>query len=390
MSLADSLQANFYSAFRCIGDACEDTCCHGWGISVDKATYGRYQQVTDVVLQPKLQQLVTIKNTNSDSAYAAIQLDGDRCPFLDKGLCGIQKRLGEDYLCHTCATYPRIQNSVEGRIESSLELSCPEAARLTLRDERPLDFGQPLSGVRGLVLSLLQNRNYAISKRLVLVGHVCDKWAELQSELDRQQFLQGFALAVKCGLYDAHLHSLTVDPAKQLMLALDLMVARVQLDYTLPHYLELYRDFVDGLGLKAGASAEIFGARYQAAYEAYYAPFMAKHQHMLEHYLVSYAFKTMFPFGLPPVNKLLNLPNPQGTPVAQYMLMASYFAISKAVMIGLAAKHKSEFSANHVVRSIHSISRTLEHCASYPKHLLEILASKGIRNSCGMAILTQN
>ena len=390
MFLADSLQANFYSAFRCIGDACEDTCCHGWGISVDKATYTRYQEVTDIELHPKLQQLVTIKNTNSDSAYAAIQLDGDRCPFLDEGLCIIQKRLGEDYLCHTCATYPRIQNSVEGHIENSLELSCPEAARLTLKDERPLDFGQPLSGVRGLVLSLLQNRNYPVSKRLVLVGHVCDKWAELESEPDKQQFLGGFALAVNCGLYDAHLQSLTADPAKQLMLALDLMVARVQLDYTLPHYLELYRDFVDGLELKAGANAEVFGARYQAAYETYYAPFMTKHQHMLEHYLVSYAFKTMFPLGLPPVNKLLNLPNPAGTPVAQYMLIASYFAISKAVMIGLAAKHKGDFSTAHVVRSIHSISRTLEHCASYPRRVLEILASKGIRNSSGMAVLTQN
>jgi lysine-N-methylase len=70
--------------------------------------------------------------------------------------------------------------------------------------------------------------------------------------------------------------------------------------------------------------------------------------------------------------------------------MVSYFSISKVVMIGLAGKHKTAFSPEHVVRSIQSISKTMEHCETYPNRLLEILASKGIRDSAGMAVLVQN
>jgi lysine-N-methylase len=167
-------------------------------------------------------------------------------------------------------------------------------------------------------------------------------------------------------------------------------VARLRLDYTSPRYIDLYREFVDGLQLKAGATREELGWRYSEAYHSYYAPFMKRHEYMLEHYLVAYAFKTMFPFGSPSVNRVLNLERAESTFVAQYMLMASYFSVAKAVMIGLAGQHKAGFSAEHVVRSIQSISKTLEHCETYPPRLLEILASKGIRNSSGMAVLTQN
>jgi hypothetical protein len=41
----------------------------------------------------------------------------------------------------------------------------------------------------------------------------------------------------------------------------------------------------------------------------------------------------MFPFGLPSVLPVLNLQKAGSTPLAQYMLMASYFSISKTVMM---------------------------------------------------------
>jgi lysine-N-methylase len=72
------------------------------------------------------------------------------------------------------------------------------------------------------------------------------------------------------------------------------------------------------------------------------------------------------------------------------MLMGSYFSMSKTVMIGLAGKHKADFSLEHMVRAIQSISKTIEHCETYPIRLLEILTSKGIKDSAGMAVLIQN
>jgi lysine-N-methylase len=394
------LQPIFYNAFQCIGAACEDTCCEGLGVYVDKATYEKYQIHSEGELATKLHQLVTIKDTASDSAYASIQLAGARCPFLADGLCSIQKHLGEDHLSHTCATYPRILNTFDRQRERSLDLSCPEAARLALLNDKPIEFsGSFVSegseiGVRKLVLQLLQTRRYPISKRLILVGHVCDKWSELEgslaSEKAKGEFLEHFCFAVNSGLYDAHLQQRTAHPATQLSIVLDLMVARLHLDYTPPRYLDLYREMVSGLELVAGASPETFGLSYSTAYSRFYAPFMKHNEHMLENYLVSYAFKTMFPFGAPSVSRVLNSPTLADNFLAQYMLMASYYSISKAVMIGLAGQHKSNFGAQHVVRSIQSISRTLEHCEIYPRRLLRILANKGIKNSAQMDVLTQN
>jgi lysine-N-methylase len=343
---------------------------------------------------------VTIKQGGSNAMYASIQSTGGRCAFLADGLCSIQERLGEDYVGHTCATYPRISNTFSNHRERSLDLSCPEAARLALLDPKPMQFGDAFTvqgsntGVRKLIIELLQNRDYPVSKRLILVGRVCDEWSKLQassaSEEARTLFLELFALAVENKLYDADLQQCLTDPATQLATALELMVARLRLDYTSPRYMDLYRDFADGLQLKTDATREERGSLYAEVYRRDYAPFMEQHDYVLENYLAAYAFKTMFPFGSPSVIRVLNLQKAGGAPLAQYMLMASYFSISKTVMIGLAGKHKSGFSAEHVVRSIQSISKTLEHCETYAPRLLEILTSKGIRDAAGMAVLIQN
>lgn len=393
-------QPSFYTAFQCIGAACEDTCCEGWAVSVDKATYDKYQNSSDLELGAKLKELVTITQGGNEALYASIQSTGGRCAFLADGLCGIQRRLGEDYLGRTCATYPRISNTFENRRERSLDLSCPEAARLALLDPKPMQFGDAFSvpgsntGVRKLLIELLQNRDYPVSKRLILVGRLCDEWSKLEassvSEERRTSLLELFALAVENKLYDAELQQCPNDPATQLATALELLVARLQLDYTSPRYMDLYRDFADGLGLKMQSATPELGSRYAEVYRRDYAPFMERHEYILENYLVAYAFRTLLPFGLPSVNRLLNLPKAGRGPLAQFMLMGSYFSLSKTLMIGLAGKHKADFSTEHIVRSIQSISKTMEHCETYPIRLLEILTSKGIRDSVGMAVLIQN
>lgn len=393
-------QPAFYTAFQCIGAACEDTCCEGWAVSVDKATYDTYQNCSDIELGAKLKDLVTINQGGSDALYASIQSTGGRCAFLADGLCSIQKRLGEDYLGRTCATYPRISNTFENRRERSLDLSCPEAARLALLDPKPMQFGDAFTlpgsntGARRLLIDLLQNRDYPVSKRLILVGLACDEWSKLEassaSEERRTGFLELFALAVEKRLYDSDLQQCPTDPATQLATALELLVARLQLDYTSPRYMDLYRDFADGLQLKTEGTPQELGSRYAEVYRRHYAPFMERHEYILENYLVAYAFKTMLPFGLPSANRVLNLQKAGSTPLAQFMLMGSYFSLSKTLMIGLAGKHKADFSIEHIVRAIQSISKTMEHCETYPIRLLEILTSKGIRDSAGMAVLIQN
>ncbi|MFP3632204.1 flagellin lysine-N-methylase, partial [Burkholderia sp. SIMBA_045] len=65
------------------------------------------------------------------------------CPFLnEEKLCSIQLKLGEDFLSHTCKTYPRVTQTVDDVVELSATLSCPEAARLALLNPNKMQFNR--------------------------------------------------------------------------------------------------------------------------------------------------------------------------------------------------------------------------------------------------------
>ena len=37
----------YYNEFSCLGEKCEETCCQGWVISVDKNTFEKYESSKD-------------------------------------------------------------------------------------------------------------------------------------------------------------------------------------------------------------------------------------------------------------------------------------------------------------------------------------------------------
>ena len=323
------LQPKSYHAFRCIGADCEDTCCIGWIVNVDKPTYDAYQQCDDPELGPRLHQLVTINTTDSsEESFARITLSGPGCPFLSDGLCSIQKKLGEPYLSRMCARYPRVMNIVDDVLERSLDLSCPEAARMILLDPNRMEFdeetgpqndsrfgqlptlgtltetsGKPyrhFRAIRGLVIWLLQYRAYPLGKRMVILGSLCD---ELQAATvegrapETPEILEAYRDGVQRNLFDEALDNHVAQPAPQLEMILELVVARIGSDFTSPRFLDCYREFMQGIEWTAESSMDSIGRNYAAAFTQNYAPFLIRHEHMLEHYLVNYVHRTLFPLG---------------------------------------------------------------------------------------------
>ena len=208
------LQPRSYHAFRCIGADCEDTCCIGWNVNVDKATYELYQRCEDPQLATALHELVTINSGNpTDNNYARIKLSTPACPFLSEGLCSIQKKLGEEYLSMMCSAYPRNMNVVDDVLHRSLDLSCPEAARIVLLDPNPMQFDEdegpahdPRLGrspavsatpyfreIRGFVIWLLQHRADPLWNRLVTLGALCDELHEMALKGSTSQTDEVFA-----------------------------------------------------------------------------------------------------------------------------------------------------------------------------------------------------
>ena len=78
------IQPFYGSAFHCIGTECEDSCCHGMSVLVDKKTYEGYQAFPEEKLGALVKQYVSILPVGAtDSLYAKIQPDASgRCPFL--------------------------------------------------------------------------------------------------------------------------------------------------------------------------------------------------------------------------------------------------------------------------------------------------------------------
>ena len=74
---------SYYSSFSCSASACPDTCCQGWGISIDRDTYGRYM-VMGGLMGAKLR-----SHIDHRTRRFLLNREG-RCVFLDRhGLCGI-------------------------------------------------------------------------------------------------------------------------------------------------------------------------------------------------------------------------------------------------------------------------------------------------------------
>lgn len=173
----------YFKDFKCIASECEDTCCAGWGIVIDDETYKKYQKVEGDFGDRLRSEIV------HDGGENIFVLKGNDCPFLNENkLCDIYNEVGEDALCYTCKQYPRYMEEFGGLREIGISLSCPEAARIILRDSKKAEFELneneeevnsyndinaklyiELMQCRGRVLSILQNRNIDLNIRAAIV-----------------------------------------------------------------------------------------------------------------------------------------------------------------------------------------------------------------------------
>ncbi|WP_299019621.1 flagellin lysine-N-methylase [uncultured Photobacterium sp.] len=196
----------FVKNFACIADKCEDHCCHGWTIHIDKSTYGFMTKKSDFQLKSKK----VIVKTRNEASYAKIKLDDHGvCPFREKsGLCEVHKAHGHSRLSYTCQSYPRLVEVRGPQIEANLSLSCPEAARQVLLNPSAMNFHceevhddtfkpktyerpQWYDNVRQLFLDVLLLDSLSLEERLFLLGMTLKYLDAHQSNID--EFNQTFA-----------------------------------------------------------------------------------------------------------------------------------------------------------------------------------------------------
>lgn len=114
-----------YPAFSCLAERCPATCCSGWKIEIDKASYERFSNLEDEKLRLDIMGHIIGENGH----YRFRNRNNGDCAMLDAdGLCRIQRNTDEQTLCNTCRKYPRLTDRNEDGHIISLAASCPVVA----------------------------------------------------------------------------------------------------------------------------------------------------------------------------------------------------------------------------------------------------------------------
>jgi len=187
---------DYYDDFTCIADACEDTCCAGWQIVIDKESLQKYKRIRGSFRKRMLKSVNWFNST--------FRQDKDkRCAFLNgNNLCDLYLAQGENGLCKTCREYPRHTEEFEGVREITLSLSCPEVARIVMNRKEPVQFisyekdgdeefedfdpflYSVLDDARAKMIHLLQNRSLTVAERAVLVLGMAH---DMQGRMNRRE-----------------------------------------------------------------------------------------------------------------------------------------------------------------------------------------------------------
>lgn len=122
----------FYRDFKCIANSCTDSCCIGWEIDIDSATYDKYR-----LMPENFQKNIAV----CDGVAHFVLTEDERCPFLQKdGLCKIILEHSEDMLCDICREHPRFYEWYGEYKDAGVGLCCEEAVRLLLESEKALEY----------------------------------------------------------------------------------------------------------------------------------------------------------------------------------------------------------------------------------------------------------
>jgi len=291
------LTPQYLKNFRCVGPSCEDSCCVGWRVSIDHETYKKYQKVRDDELTLLLDKYIKRNRAanHGEGNYGKVNLLQDgKCPLLNENmLCSIQLKRGEGCLPDVCTTYPRDVNVVNGVLERSATMSCPEAARLALLNQDAMEFDEAeestsikntvkvnfnthdfklnnkpqkyLWELRIFTITVLQNRSYTLSERLIILGMFFQKLQEYVSN-EKLNEIDGLIASYTSIIEDGTLRdSFSAVPVQyniQMEMLKELTDKRYFMGVNSKRYLECLGEFLNGIQYTAEVKVEEIGQRY--------------------------------------------------------------------------------------------------------------------------------
>ncbi len=408
------LQPEYVKSFVCDGAICEDNCCQGyWNIFVDEKSYKKIKKVGNTDLKKKIDKYIRRNRSNPTGAsYGKIHQDKDinQCVFLTENkLCEMQKKLGADYLCNVCMVYPRSIHIVDNGYERSLTMSCPLAAKEALLNPNPMVFEQfeevqelrlindsPALETEGHLflnkpqryfwdirifsIGLLQNRNYSLADRLIVLGIVYKKIEELYINKNIRELptmLSYMSELIELGSFKEDLQKVNSNIEIQLQMTKMIIDMKSKMGFVSKRYLECLTETLLGVGYIEDESFEDIIQRYKYNYEEYYTPYMKEKEYILENYLVNEYFKEMLPFG-----KFETIWD-------SYIFLCLLYSMVKLHLIGISGLHLG-LTDDMVLKLIQSLTKEMIHNERYIQGNISMVKNSGYDSLAYMSILVKN
>ena len=370
------LKPVYYDRFVCIADQCTDTCCAGWTVELDKATYNKYKK-TKGEFGKKLQANIKRQRGQEDRAYGCIcMVEEDRiCPFLSKErLCDVYSNLGESYMSNTCKCYPRELWKFGEIYERHLYLSCPEVAKYLVMDSDGLSFemneenlseldkqmcADPgrynmkyyhfLWEVRNLCVAMTQFREIDLWKRLVFVKMAADKIQNRIQEHEYENFERLFD-----GMRAEITNPQTQDALERIPVVMD---AKIQFVYNILRFREDtgiagkgFQSLIDDyyqLFTNTGSPEEMY--QQLLTKEEIFNAYMKPHAYILENLMVYLLYRYI----------------PQVLSTRNIMEVLNHIAISYAVVRALLlarwSKNGEHLGETDYIEILYKFGRAIEH-----------------------------
>ena len=366
----------YFKDFKCIASKCEDTCCAGWGIVIDDVTYDRYKNVQGKFGERLRSEIVHEAGEN------IFVLKGNNCPFLNKEkTCDIYINIGEENLCYTCQQYPRYTEEFGSLREIGISLSCPEAARIMLNNDKKVTFELSeneevvssyndinaqlfieLLQSRNIVMDMLQDRYIDLRKRVALALLFVD---EIQEKIDESEIKEIKSVREK---YSDKLF------LEELLEKLEEYKDNEGIKYdNIQEYFNVFRDLKhitpnDPLGLndalryfwQADEDEELYILKHKQFVE-YYEDKIYKFENILVYFVFRYFMKAVFDYDALAKIK---------TAIISYMMIRE-LAVVRYI-------ENNEFTDEDMVDIAHTYSKDIEHLEENIEALAELFETNEV------------
>jgi lysine-N-methylase len=388
-----ALLPRYVSRFSCIGSECEDNCCTGWRVSIDKKTFNAYRQTEEAELNALLAGNVKRQRSQaSDANYARIELKAgtQQCPILDDRLCSVQKKMGESFLSDTCFSYPRQSRNFGGQYEQALTLSCPEAARQALLQADAFDFmegtitvrtngvntvkpkqGIPLelmNQVRIFCLKLVRTEGLELWHKLAVLGVFCESLTGTLAKgghASIPSLLDSFAAMVEQGLVLDALAELQPNHSVQALVFAVFWQQKKNATASVVQN-KVFEAIAKGLGGNAETglvTAEQLVDCYSRGVTRLPEALQAA-PHLLEHYILNEMFCDLFPFHT-------------ASPYENYLQLISRFGLLRLMLAARCNTDGAVPDAAVLVQTVQVHCRRFQHDASFAMQVNQILKNSG-------------